>query len=861
MEVITIPETKLHVASHGYNNADIFFLGGFPGKADLLSGFALTGYNEITLNNFLYPLRLNLKNCYRSLFIKEKLEYSGNNPKKLREAIAKVDYNRYLEILFQEIKNVNPNILVPLDDVSLGAVFPHISNLHKPRGRSHWIYCYRGSVLPLRPDFSLHQFQEASKDTAKQIKVIPTLSPFMLEVDYTARSYVSLDFKRIKDLAISTQPFQEPGLCWVSHSAREFETFLNRQLSKNPVRVTFDIETYGGLLTCISFCFDGYESCTVPLLDSSISKDELVLLWRLVAKVLANSNIEKNNQNIKYDWIILERFGFKVNNVKSDTMLKGALLYPELPKGLDFYTSIYTDMAYYKDEGKEFNPKLHSRDRLYLYCAKDSLAAHIISEKQDKELIENNLKELYDNEVSPSILIYKNIDETGILIDQGQKAKLWDKYTNFYESNLAILRNLVNLPDFNPRSAPQVGRYIYETLKFPVRKKTLDTGETNYNTGKEVLDDLLINHAENNIAKTLGVEILNRIILCRKLAKVLEYIETPLHPDSTFRGSSNLAGTETGRSSFSKTIDEIVLNKQRNNKWTRRLGRSLQTISKHGFKIDEDIFEDFESKEIAHDLRSMFVPHKDYVFIEIDGKGAEARAVFVLAEDYEALALMDQKPSLHAKTIGQILKIDPATIQKTTPVVPKLNVPYYELGKRIRHAGHNGMRAFRLSQYIHADLKYCQMLMDEFHALNPKIRFNFHNKIREFVGKNRYLVCPNGRRRDFFNKLDDHLYQEALCYIQQAIISDLTKFSLHRIASSLKELYMKKFKFLNESHDSFLAEVYKDHVINYIETSKRIYERPIDFNNCSLSHNFKLVIPAEVSASSTNWELLKEIKI
>src|SRR5438876_3112689 len=270
-------KAELKVNGHGNSNADIFFIGGFPGKADLLSGFALTGYNEITLNNFLYPLRLNLKNCYRTLFIKEKLEYSGNNPKKLREAIAKVDYQNYLEILFKEIKDVSPNILVPLDDVSLGAVFPHISNLHKPRGRSHWIYCYRGSVLPLRSDFSLLQFQEESQNPKNQINVIPTLSPFMLEVDYTARSYVSLDFKRIKDLAISTQEFKEPGLCWVAHTAREFEIFLDRNLANNPKRVTFDIETYGGLLTCISFCFDGYESCTVPLLDSSISKDELVI--------------------------------------------------------------------------------------------------------------------------------------------------------------------------------------------------------------------------------------------------------------------------------------------------------------------------------------------------------------------------------------------------------------------------------------------------------------------------------------------------------------------------------------------------------------------------------------------------------
>ncbi len=846
-EILTI---NPQVSSHGYSDANIFFLSGFPYTSDILSGLALTGHSESTLNRFLYTLKINLKQCYRSTFIKEKLSYSGTNPKKQREALAKVNVEEYTKLLFEEIKYVSPNVIVPLDDISLAAVFPHINGLHKPKGRKYWVYCYRGSILPLRSDFT--------DKIGRSIKVIPTLSPFLMEADWRARSYVPLDFQRIKEHSISTQPIQEYGLCWVAKSAQEFELFLKRSYEKAPKRVTFDIETYGGMLVCISFCFDSYEACTVPLMDFNISNLELVFLWRLVGKVLADERIEKNNQNIKFDWTVLERFGFKVNNVRSDTMLKGALLYPEFPKGLDFYTSIYTPIPYYKDEGKEYNPKLHSRDRLYIYCAKDSLTASIIAEKQDEELIENNNQELYENEVAPSILIYKNIDITGILVDQQQKIKLLEKYTNLYNSNKNILRSLIGIEDFNPASPPQVGRFIYEDLKFPKRQKTLDNGVKSYKTDKETLDDLLINHAGHNRAGKVGDTILQRIIICRKLAKIIEYINTPLHPNGTFRGSSNIAGTETGRSSFSQTIDEIVLEEQRNNKWTRRLGRSLQTITKHGYRIDEDLFEDYEDTEIASDLRSMFVPHKDFVFVECDGKGAEARAVFVLAEDYEALYAMDQKPNLHAKTIGAILGVDPNSITKNAPFVPNINVPYYELGKRIRHAGHNGMRAFRLSQYIHAALGYCETLMDKFHKLNPRIQQNFHEPLREIVKNTLTLTCPNGRKRTFFAKFNDALYQEALCYIQQAIISDLTKFTMPRVTQDLPG-YMKHYKFLTEQHDGILAEVHKDHIMSYIYVFKSHYERKINFKNCSLSRNFDLIIPVETSIGETNWQNLKEV--
>lgn len=840
------------VSSHGYSDANILFLVGAPSSADILNGLALSGHSENTLNTFLYPLKLNLKQCYRSCFIKEKLTYSGTNPKKLREALEKINYEKYLEILYEEINDIKPNVIVPLDDTAFAAVFPHIQKLHKPRGRKYWVYCYRGSILNLRPDFT--------ERLGRNVKVIPTLSPWLLEIDWTARSYVSLDFKRIKEHSISIQPVEEFGLTWVAKTGAAFKEFLNRSYNKQPTRVTFDVETYGGLLTCISFCFDGYEACTVPLLDSTINNHELAYLWTLVGKVLADESIEKNNQNIKYDWIILERMGFKVTNVTSDTMLKGGLLYPELPKGLDFYTSIFTPIPYYKDEGKEFNPAIHSRDRLYLYCAKDSLSAHIASLKEDEELIETNQKELYDKEIGPSIIIYKNMDETGILVDNEQKEKLLAKYTTLFNGNKNVLCNLVGDAGFNPASPLQVGKFIYEVIKFPVRQKTLETGIKAYKTDKETLDDLLINHADENKAGKIGAAILQRIIVCRKVAKIIEYIKTPLHLDNTFRGSSNLAGTETGRSSFSKTIDEVLLVEARNGKFTRRLGRSLQTISKHGFHIDEELFDDYEDSEIATDLRSMFVPKRNHVFVECDGKGAEARAVFVLAEDYEALAAMDQKPSIHAKTIALILGIDAATITKKTPSVPKINVPYYELGKRIRHAGHNGMRAFRLSSYIHASVSYCEMLMNKFHESNPKIKYNFHEPLRDFVRKNRYLVCPNMRRRDFFDKMSDHLLQESLCYIQQATISDTTKFTMHRVANDFSG-YMKTYQFLAEQHDGVLTQVHKDHVVPYIYIFKKHYERPINFRNCSLSRDFELVIPVEVSTSSENWMNLEEFKL
>lgn len=843
------------ISSHGFGDSEIFFLGGVPSKDDLASGLALSGQTEFTLNTFLREHGLQLKNCWRSLYVKEPI-YNGLNRRLLRNELAQHNTQLYEHLLLEELKSVSPNIIVTLDDLALSVVFPHINSLTLPRGRKFWSYCYRGSLLPLRPDWQAH--------FNSPIKIIPTIGPRLLAIDWTARAYVATDFAKILKYRYSKSPIAETTLRWVTRSARDFLTFIERSLPSAKFLV-FDIETYGGLLTCIGFSFDGYEGVSVPLVhDKTISQSEIILMWTLVSKLLAHP-IPKVNQNIKYDWTILDRHGFHVENVTGDTMLAGSLLYPELPKGLDFYTSIYTDIPYYKDEGKEFDPKSQSYDKLFLYNAQDAIATHQIHTKQLTELAETGALELYEKELVPLIQIYKDIDSTGILVDELAKAKLNEKYTKLYRVNLAVLQELTGDPNFNPKSFLQVGKFLYEELKYPKRTKVdPESGESRYRTDKECLDDLSINHSETNRYGKLGSQILSRIIACRKIAKIIDYINTAIHADGRWRGTSNLAGTETGRSSFSKTLDEIItfeFNAAKKAKSPfkiekKRLGRSLQTITKHGFIVDEELFEEFEDREIAQDVRSMFVPDKGFAFVEVDGSGAEARVVALLSEDYDLLNTFDAKPKVHARTAGLIFDIDSLTITKSSPTIPKLGIPYYDLGKRIRHAGNYKMGAARLSQMSHLPMRECDLLLEKFHQTNPNIRLVFHENVIEQVRKYRVLRTPFGRRRDFFARLDDNIYKEAIAYLPQSYVSDLTKFSLPRILTEFPEAII-----LSEQHDGILALIRKEKIYEYLEIAKRIMERSINFSGCSLSRDYNLTIPIEASIGKENWQEMEDIDL
>ena len=833
------------VSSHGASAATIMFLGGYPLSSDINSGLALSGIFESRLNMYLKPHGLTIQECYRSVFIREKLSYSGTSSPKLRAAIQEVDTGFYETLLFNDVLDLRPNVIVPLDDVALGAVFPHIKTISKPRNRKHWIYCYRGSVLGLRSDWQAHLIYP--------IRVIPAISPQILMGDTAANSYTQLDYARIVNNQHCTLPISEYGTRWVCRTAEAFHNYVTRSLDQKPEFLTFDIETYGGLITCIGFSFNGVEGVSVPFLDESLPRVERALMLKYVDKLLRHP-IPKVNQNIKYDWIILERFGFQVENVVGDTMLLGSCLYPELPKGLDFYTSIYTPIPYYKDEGKDFNPRTQSRDKLYLYNALDGISTHFIYTKQLEELSEDPaLEKFYKSELVPLLPIYKRMDETGIRIDPLVKDKLIYKYRALYDSNLFTLRSMVGSEKFLANSNPQVGRLLYEELGFPKRTKRTESGELNYKTDKGTLDDLLINHSSK--VGAFGKSVIARVIVCRKLAKVLEYLHTPISLDGRFRSTSNLCGTETGRSSYSKSLDELFVKGE-----LKRVGRSLQTISKHGFKIDEDVFEDFEDKSIAHDLRSMFVPSHGYVFIEADGSAAEARHVAVLSEDWELLESFDQRPKVHAKTAAMIFDIDVNTITKDFPSIPVIGIAYYDLGKRIRHAGNYKTGANMVSSMTHLPVNQCQNMLTKFHAGNPNIRDVFHKQIEEVVSnKNhpsyRRLRNPLGRVRTFFASHGDDLIKEAIATIPQSAVSDHTKTSIPRILEIAPQI-----RFLAEMHDGLLMEVKEGTELMYARVVKKVMERPMPYEECTLSRDFSLVVPAEISTGS-NWMDLKEMHV
>lgn len=187
------------------------------------------------------------------------------------------------------------------------------------------------------------------------IKVIPTYHPAAVLRQYSLLPIVTLDFKKAlrhlenPDLKA---PSRHMVLKPTTQDLLDFEETIDGALA-------FDIETAKGQITCIGFASSAERALVLPLVDPSRpnnsywSRDEELFVLRKIKEWLEDEAIAKIAQNGLYDiqWI-LRTLNISVQNFKWDTMVLHHSIQPELPKGLGFLGSIYTEEGSWKEMRK-----------------------------------------------------------------------------------------------------------------------------------------------------------------------------------------------------------------------------------------------------------------------------------------------------------------------------------------------------------------------------------------------------------------------------------------------------------------------------------------------------------------------------
>jgi len=771
-------------------------IGDYPDYQDENEGRHFSGEKGRYLNEDLQEAGIKREECYVTNLVKTRPVGEVRNE----------DIEYWKKELQNEISAIKPNAILLLDRSPNAGGGILLEALTGHKSIDNW----RGSIL---------------RDLSGKLKIVASYNPSALlrskdvgALPYKYRAIQRLDYARAIEESRTSNfdlPSRSLNICL---SSGTLERFSENFAPEIPVSV--DIESMYSLPFCISVAFSPHIALSIPLInldkEFEISLHERVLIFQVLDKIFRTHPII--GQNFKYDEGCLRNWGFEFSSLYMDTMLAGATLNPEFPKGLAFLTSIFTREPYYKDDLKQYDPKKDNISKVYRYNANDAAVTWEVANVLEKELREMEVYDYYQNFINPLHHLYLDIESQGFFVDEEMRSTLKKKYATRSFELQAIIDKL-NAGPLNSRSPKQVKNFLFNILGLPSRAST----------DEDTLVQLMGNHAKKH-EQQIGIQ----AILDQRRVKKTESTYLNFQPDfdGRLKSSFNIVGTENTRSSTS-ILDKPVR--------TERLGLSFHTITKHG--------------EIGADIRRMFTPHPGEILGEVDLSQAEARIVAILSGDEELLHIFSSKQDIHRITASWITGLEIDKISDENGI--------RFLGKTFRHAGAYAMGKRRAMQTVNTDIRRfgipidpiseyrAGVYLDKFHAKSPRIRGVFHKEIEEVLKNTRTLVNPFGWKRTFFDRWSDDLIKEALACIPQSTVRG----QMIRGMLDLKKK-MPGVKILGEAHDSMVFSAPEKEMPDIFAECKTLLERPIDFKNCSLSRG-ELIIPADFKTGVNYKDLRK----
>lgn len=252
----------------------------------------------------------------------------------------------YIGLLRDELVSVRPNVVVAAGNQALRALCG-IEGITK----------YRGSILPCT--------------LVPGLKVVPILHPSWIqrsaqwqEIWITGQIFARKVLPQSKSPELEYATWNE----YLHPTIEEVERYVKD--CKEAPYYTLDIETRAGSIACIGLCYGdvGNEfAICVPIQTTKgpyFTPEMELHFWRLLQELL-DSNPNLVGQNIFYDLAWLREYGIRPTGVH-DTMLLFHRMYPEVEKGLDFLCMLYTNIPYYKDDGKTWAKSVPD-ERLWSY--------------------------------------------------------------------------------------------------------------------------------------------------------------------------------------------------------------------------------------------------------------------------------------------------------------------------------------------------------------------------------------------------------------------------------------------------------------------------------------------------------------
>ena len=500
--------------------------------------------------------------------------------------------------------------------------------------------------------------------------------------------------------------------------------------------------------------------------DNLFGDDDLQTAIGILKPILENSNIPKTGQNIKYDALIMKRYGINLDGIAFDTMIAAHLISPNSRSyKLDNLSVSHLNykMVPIKDligSGKnQITMDQVTLEDISFYAAEDADVVIELTEIFIKELKNQKLYNYFMAIEIDLLPVLIDMQFNGIFVDKDYLAIRSDEIGIKIDALHNEITKLAG-QDFNVNSSQQLAQILFDKLDLPMIKKR--------STAEAVLSELKDKH-----------ELPKLVLDYRKLFKLkntyLDPIPTNINPTSNrVHSSFNQTMTATGRlSSSSPNFQNIPIRTE-------------------------------DGKDVRKAIRAQ---SSDYQIFSADYSQVELRVMAHLSQDEALIQALNNGEDIHTFTAKNIFNI-----HKDEDVLPEMR----RTAKIVNFGIMYGAGPFRLSQELDVPFGEAKKIKDAY--------FSKYKGIEDYIAKSKLLIKSEksvqtllGRKRavwdsDSQNKIRrDAAERMAINMPIQGTAAEMIKIAMIKIYKDLKDNNLKS-KLILQVHDELLLEVHKDEV-------------------------------------------------
>jgi len=669
----------------------------------------------------------------------------------------------YIQNLKDELKSLDLNCIVAFGNIALLALCNRV-------GVTKW----RGSVL--------------ESTLIPNLKVIPTFHPATFippKFNFLNKPLICEDLLRAKH----ESTFRE-----IKRAARKIITAPDVNESIEALRyccevgragaiISIDIEVINREVDCIALSWCSSDGICIPFRGPRgdyFNPDDELKLMRLIAEIIQDESIAKSGANFIFDTqFLFHKYGIIPRGSLHCTQIAQKISFPDFPAGLNAVTTMYTDIPYYKQDGKQWMKMgSGSWEQWWNYNGMDAIVPSESIPKQIETLKKQHNFETYERQrklIKP--LIY--MSERGIRVDVQGMMDYEEEQHKILDGLAEDLNHEVGY-DINYNSPKQLMNYFYKDLGYKPYKKKSSTGQYGDSIDVDALKRLFRQGGKGSESARLMLDIRG---LSKRISTYLNIGK--VDKDGRYRSSYKPVGAETGRLSSGETIFGTGGNQQN---W-------------------------------PHDLLRFFLFDEGYIGYSFDLSQIENRIVAYVGGVLAQIEAFEQGIDLHTLTASvicgkpydQISKID-----GSSPLGDGRRSERY-WGKKGNHATNYDVSYKKFALVNEMPETTAKQVLESIHRAYPQIRGGYQMIIQNMIKENRTVTNLFGRTRLFLGPVFpsypnvpqhacDETYRQAYAQLPQSTCADKVNEQGIEYIYYNQDLF-KPIELLAQIHDSIVFQI------------------------------------------------------